>query len=92
MTIKIASAHYGIAGALADVTALVQAMVQNGHVNVPVNNQSMGGDPAVGHQKQLCVVYFYHDGPPQTVMGREGSSISITAPSASTGMLPPGLT
>lgn len=77
MTIKIASARYGVPNKFADVTAIVQTMVQKSNGELPINNQSMGGDPAAGHVKQLNVVYFFNDGPPQMATGTEGSSITL---------------
>ena len=40
-----------------DVTELLVGMLQNGNINVMVNNQALGGDPALQHVKQLRVEY-----------------------------------
>ena len=42
-----------------DVTSQLQSMVVNNRLNIVVNNQTMGGDPAPGQQKQLYVQYEY---------------------------------
>jgi hypothetical protein len=40
-----------------DVTGRIQSMARNGAINVVVNNNSMGGDPAPNKRKQLRVDY-----------------------------------
>ena len=81
MNINIVSAHYGVSGHLADVTEIIRSMLQHSNGNVPINNQSMGSDPAVGQQKHLSVVYFCGDGPPRAMVGTEGSTIHLAAES-----------
>jgi hypothetical protein len=43
-----------------DVTSQLQSMVVNNRLNIVVNNQTMGGDPAPGQQKVLQVQYEYN--------------------------------
>ncbi len=59
--LRIMSANYvptsGAGGK--NVTGQLQSMVRNNRLNVIVNNQTMGGDPAPGRLKKLNVVYQY---------------------------------
>ncbi|MES2476374.1 MAG: glycosyl hydrolase [Verrucomicrobiota bacterium] len=55
--LKILTATYEAvdgAGAL-DVTARLEALAEDGRLEVTVNNEDMGGDPIFGHVKQLRV-------------------------------------
>jgi len=54
---QVIRADYGWRHERADVTALLRDLLSRGGVNgrVAVNNQSMGGDPAVGRDKMLRV-------------------------------------
>ncbi len=60
--LRIMSANYvptsGAGGK--NVTGQLQSMVRNNRLNVIVNNQTMGGDPAPGRLKKLNVVYQYN--------------------------------
>ena len=58
--LQIGSASYGANGSFNDVTAIVQSYVINNSVNLLVNNDTMGGDPAFGYVKQLEVSYTYN--------------------------------
>jgi len=53
----IVRAEYGIRDQHNDVTEILKELIGRGGVNgfVPVNNQSMGGDPAVGADKTLRI-------------------------------------
>ncbi len=51
---QLIAADYGAGDQRIDVTSRIQSLVQNGYLNVRVNNDSMGvGDPAHGHVKEL---------------------------------------
>lgn len=55
---QVVSAIYGARGyGGADVTAIVQAAVDSGQRGIPVNNRSLGGDPAPGVPKALRVTF-----------------------------------
>lgn len=55
---QVISAIYGARGyGGADVTAIVQAAVDSGQRGIPVNNRSLGGDPAPGVPKALRVTF-----------------------------------
>src|ERR1700730_8542574 len=55
---RIIRADYGYKNQRTDVTDLVTDLISRGGVNgrVAVNNQTMGGDPAVGKEKSLHVL------------------------------------
>jgi hypothetical protein len=74
--LSIVRAFYGVQGKTANVTGLVQSMVRGGSVNANVNNLSMGGDPAVGAEKVLIVIYKY-GGQEQATVVSENNTLSI---------------
>jgi len=51
-------------------------MTHDGVLTVNVNNSTMGGDPAVGYDKVLIVVYRYQ-GKEQAAAVREGGTLSL---------------
>lgn len=77
MAIKIIGASYGATNAGADVTAIVQKMVNNGNDDITVTNQTMGGDPAPNIKKQFGVVYQLPNGTIQARCAIEGQSIDL---------------
>ena len=58
--LEILWAFYGVQGRTANVTDLVRGMVRDGRLRDEVTNGSMGGDPAIGADKMLIVVYRFH--------------------------------
>ncbi len=60
-SIKILSATYQAvtAGGSTDVTAKVSSKIQNGKLNLLVNNKNLGADPAYNVVKRLHVEYVY---------------------------------
>lgn len=62
MSIKIHQAIYAAKNSGADVTKIVQALVDNGNDDITVNNSTMGGDPDFGQVKSFCVSYTLADG------------------------------
>jgi len=67
---------YGVQGRTVNVTDLLRSMVREGGLTLSVNNRSMGGDPAVGADKVLIVVYKSH-GKEQATAVPEGGTLSI---------------
>jgi hypothetical protein len=67
---------YGVQGKTIDVTGLLRRMVRDGALTVVVNNSSMGGDPAIGADKMLIVIYRYQ-GREQAVAIAEDSRLTI---------------
>src|SRR5579862_3193466 len=55
---QIVRADYGFGAQRIDVTNLVLTLLSRGGANVgiAVNNQTMGGDPAVGKDKSLRII------------------------------------
>ena len=74
--LSIVRAFYGVQGRSANVTDRVQGMVHDGRLTMPVNNGSMGGDPAIGADKMLIVVYSI-DGQEQATVVHEGLLLSL---------------
>ncbi len=78
-TLRILNANYvplDGGGGGRDVTPRLQSMVRNDRLNVNVNNQTMGGDPALGRPKKLTVVYQFQ-GRTNNVTIPEGGRLSI---------------
>jgi hypothetical protein len=74
--LEILWGFYGVQRHEANVTDLLQQMVDHGRLSVSVNNRSMGGDPAVGANKILIVVYRF-DGVEQAASVPEGGVLEI---------------
>ena len=78
-SLRIVQANYGATGGKGqrNVTQRLQGMIRNSNrLDITVNNQSMGGDPAVGQSKQLIVVYEYR-GRRNTQTVPEGGRLTI---------------
>ena len=74
--LQIVRAYYGLNNRTNDVTQLLRSRVQNGMLVIQVNNNNMGGDPAVGGDKVLTVIYRYQ-GREQTSTVKEGNTLRI---------------
>ncbi|HEX4544021.1 MAG TPA: DUF3395 domain-containing protein [Candidatus Acidoferrum sp.] len=57
--LRITCAYYGVQGRTVNVTELLRSRVRDGSVSFVVSNSALGGDPAVGADKVLIVVYRY---------------------------------
>jgi hypothetical protein len=68
--------YYGVQGSTANVTERLRSMVRDGVLSLNVNNGNLGGDPAVGADKILIVVYRYQ-GQEQATAVREGNRLTI---------------
>lgn len=55
--LTIIRATYGAPGQTRDVTGRLRARMRNGRLNMRVDNESLGGDPAPGAAKRLYVSY-----------------------------------
>jgi DnaJ-like protein len=55
--LRIDRAVYGEGRRTVDVTDQVRAQIRDGRLNIPVSNQTMGGDPARNRPKTLTVWY-----------------------------------
>src|SRR6266850_1284712 len=74
--VRIIRAYYGIQGRTINVTELLRSRVRDGAINFVVSNSALGGDPAVGADKYLIVIYRYQGREAATFV-REGNSLSL---------------
>ena len=74
--LQITRAYYGLNNRTMDVTRTLQSMARNGSLVVPVNNNTMGGDPARGADKVLTVIYRFQ-GRERTSTVKEGNTLRI---------------
>ncbi|PYT47278.1 MAG: hypothetical protein DMG44_18640 [Acidobacteria bacterium] len=74
--LRIIRAYYGIQGRTINVTELLRSRVRDGAINFVVSNSALGGDPAVGADKFLIVIYRYK-GQEAATFVREGNSLLI---------------
>jgi hypothetical protein len=73
--LEIQRAVYGADGnGSADVKAKLMSLIKRGRTSVVVDNDELGGDPALGSVKQLRVE-FTRDGKPGTVTVDEGDTL-----------------
>ena len=63
-------------GRTVNVTELLRSRVSNGALSFVVTNSALGGDPAVGYDKVLIVVYRYQ-GTETAAAVREGNTLSL---------------
>jgi hypothetical protein len=74
--LRIVSAYYGVQGRTVNVTELLRSRVRDGVVSFVVNNGALGGDPAIGADKVLIVVYRFQGNETATAV-REGFTLTI---------------
>jgi hypothetical protein len=74
--IRILRAFYGIQGKTVNVTELLRTRLREGRANIVVTNNAFGGDPAVGSDKVLIVVYSYQ-GKETAVAVHEGDMLAL---------------
>lgn len=74
--LNINNAIYGKNGRGMNVTNKLRSMIQNNTLDVKVNNNSMGGDPNVGADKNLKVEYTYQ-GRTMTKLVKEGDRLRL---------------
>ncbi len=68
--------YYGVQGRTVNVTDRLRSMVREGVLAVRVNNENFGGDPAIGADKVLIVIYRIR-GEEQATAVREGERLVI---------------
>jgi hypothetical protein len=73
---RVIRAYYGIQGRTVNVTDLLRGRVRDGALNFVVANGTFGGDPAVGADKYLIVIYRYQ-GKEAATFVREGNTLTI---------------
>ena len=74
--LSIVRAYYGVQGRTTNVTELVRSNVRGRTLYFPVSNGALGGDPAVGADKVLIVVYRYQGTETATAVP-EGGTLSL---------------
>ena len=74
--LQIMRAYYGLNNRTNDVTQRLRSMVQGNYLDVQVNNNNMGVDPAPGADKVLTVIYRIN-GREQTATVKEGNRLRI---------------
>jgi hypothetical protein len=74
--LKIIRGYYGVQGRTANVTDVLQSRVRDGVLSFVVTNGDLGGDPAIGADKILIVVYSFQGKESATAV-REGNTLTI---------------
>jgi hypothetical protein len=74
--LRIVRAYYGVQGRTVNVTELLRSRVRDGVLSFIVTNSAFGGDPAIGADKILIVVYRYQGTETATAV-REGYTLSL---------------
>ena len=74
--LRIVRAYYGIQGKTVNVTDLLRSRVNGNSLSFVVTNSALGGDPAIGADKILIIVYCYQ-GTETAVAVREGNTLSL---------------
>ena len=75
-SLKIIGGYYGVQGRTVNVTDVLRNRIREGVLSFVVTNSALGGDPAVGADKILIVVYRYQGKESATAV-REGYSLTI---------------
>jgi hypothetical protein len=74
--LRIIRAYYGVQGRTVNVTDLLRGRVREGTISFVVTNSALGGDPAIGADKVLIVIYRYQ-GTETAAAVREGNMLTI---------------
>lgn len=74
--LTITSAEYGVPGKTANVVGALDARKIAGRLSMPVNNDTMGGDPAPNQAKTLSVTY-QSQGKSTNVTVKEGGQLTL---------------
>ena len=75
-SLKIIRGYYGVQGRTVNVTDLLRSRIREGALSFVVTNSALGGDPAIGADKILIVVYRYQ-GKESAAAVREGNTLTI---------------
>src|SRR5260370_3710220 len=74
-SLKIIRGYYGVQGRTVNVTELLRSRIRDGVLNFVVTNGALGGDPAIGADKLLIVIYRYQGQESATAV-REGNTLA----------------
>jgi hypothetical protein len=75
-SLTIIRGYYGVQGRTVNVTDVLRSRIRDGVLSFVVTNSALGGDPAIGADKILIVVYRYQGKESATAV-REGYSVAI---------------
>jgi hypothetical protein len=85
--LRIDRATYGSGGRSADVTSRLNSQIRGDQLNLPVNSDTMGGDPAPNQAKTLTVQYA-QNGRTNQVVVNEGDTLRLGARGSDYSQLP----
>jgi hypothetical protein len=74
--LRILRAYYGWQASTVNVTEVLRSRTRDGQISLVVTNSAMGGDPAVGADKILVVIYRYQ-GRESAAIVREGYTLTL---------------
>jgi hypothetical protein len=74
--LKIIRGYYGVQGRTVNVTEVLQSRIRDGVLSFVVTNSALRGDPAIGADKILIVVYRYQGKESATAVN-EGNTLTI---------------
>jgi len=74
--VRIVRAYYGWQASTINVTEALRSRMRDGQISFVVTNSALGGDPAVGADKVLVVIYRYQ-GRESAAIVREGNTLTI---------------
>jgi len=74
--LRIVRAYYGWQASTVNVTEVLRSRMRDGQISFVVTNSALGGDPAVGADKVLVVIYRYQ-GRESAAIVREGNTLTI---------------
>jgi hypothetical protein len=74
--VRIIRAYYGVQRRTVDVTDLLRSRMREGTLIFVVTNEALGGDPAMGADKVLIVVYRF-EGRETAAAVREGNTLTL---------------
>ena len=75
-SLTIIRGYYGVQGRTVNVTDVLRSRIREGVLSFVVTNSALGGDPAIGADKILIVVYRYQGRESATAV-REGNALTI---------------
>ncbi len=75
--VTIVTAQYGEGPNRRDVTSRLRSMVRDGRISMPVNNDTMGTDPAPGRPKTLWLTYYAGGQGQRNVAVRENEQLTL---------------
>jgi|SRR5215467_4431649 len=74
--LRIVRAYYGWQASTVNVTEVLRSRMRDGQISFVVTNSALGGDPAMGADKILVVIYRYQ-GREAAAIVREGNTLTI---------------